>query len=71
MNSKIKEARLNAQLTQAGMGRLLSIPLSTIKDWEGGKRKPPKYVEEMIIEHLHGFKLSHDYRLLIDRKSVV
>lgn len=48
----IKEARLNAGLTQARMGELLDIPKRTIGDWETGTRKPPIYVEKLIIREL-------------------
>lgn len=49
---KIKDARLNAGLTQQAMSDLLEIPLRTIENWEGGKSKPPIYVEKLIIEKL-------------------
>lgn len=49
---KIKDARLNAGLTQKAMSDLLEIPLRTIENWEGGKSKPPIYVEKLIIEKL-------------------
>lgn len=49
---KIKEARLNAGLTQAQMSELLEIPKRTIGDWETGTRKPPAYVEKLVIREL-------------------
>ena len=48
----IKDARLNAGLTQARMSELLEIPKRTIGDWETGTRKPPAYVENLIIREL-------------------
>lgn len=48
----IKEARLNAGLTQAQMSELLEIPKRTIGDWETGQRTPPIYVEKLIIREL-------------------
>lgn len=48
----IKEARLNAGLTQAQMSELLEIPKRTIGDWETGTRKPPIYVEKLIVREL-------------------
>lgn len=48
----IKEARLNAGLTQAQMSELLEIPKRTIGDWETGTRKPPAYVEKLVIREL-------------------
>ena len=48
----IKEARQAAGLTQAEMSRLFEIPKRTIENWETGTRKPPSYVEKLIIEKL-------------------
>lgn len=48
----IKEARLKAELTQARMSELLDIPKRTIGDWETGTRKPPIYVEKLIVREL-------------------
>lgn len=48
----IKEARLKAGLTQVRMSELLEIPKRTIGDWETGTRKPPIYVEKLIIREL-------------------
>lgn len=48
----IKNARLNAGLTQAQMSELLEIPKRTIGDWETGTRKPPIYVEKLVIREL-------------------
>ena len=48
----IKEARQAAGLSQAKMSRLFEIPKRTIESWEAGERKPPAYVEKLIIEKL-------------------
>lgn len=48
----IKEARKKAGLTQAQMSELLEIPKRTIGDWETGTRKPPAYVEKLVIREL-------------------
>ena len=50
--NKIKEARLNAGLTQQAMSDLLEIPKRTIEDWENDRRIPPAYVEKLIIDKL-------------------
>ena len=34
------------------MSELLEIPKRTIEDWEAGKRKPPAYVERLVIREL-------------------
>lgn len=50
--SNIKEARLKANLTQAEMSERLEIPKRTIEDWERNTRKPPEYVERLVIAEL-------------------
>jgi DNA-binding transcriptional regulator YiaG len=51
--SKIKEARLKADLSQASMSKMLDIPKRTIEAWETGDRKPPLYVEKLIVAELN------------------
>lgn len=48
----IRTARKEAALTMAQTSEILGIPLRTLEDWELGKRKPPEYIEKMIIEQL-------------------
>lgn len=48
----IKTARAEAHLTQKQLSELLNIPLRTIESWESEKRKPPAYVEALIVEKL-------------------
>ena len=48
----IKEARLEAKLTQAQMSERMGIPKRTIEEWERGNRKPPEYVERLVIAEL-------------------
>ena len=50
--NKIKEARLNAGLTQAKMSDVFKIPKRTIENWETGNRKPPKWAEMLVVEKL-------------------
>ena len=50
--SNIKEARTTASLTQAQMAEKMRIPKRTIEDWERGTRKPPEYVERLVIAEL-------------------
>ena len=54
----IKEARQAAGLSQAKMSKLFEIPKRTIESWESGERKPPAYVERLIIEKLRQMKKS-------------
>lgn len=54
--SKIKEARISANLTQDAMEEKLGIPKRTIQDWEAGRRNPPEYVERLVIAELERIK---------------
>lgn len=49
----IREARLTAGITQAEMSRIFEIPVRTIENWESGSRKPPVYVEKLVIAELN------------------
>ena len=48
----IKEARHMTGLSQIEMAKALEIPRRTIEDWEASRRKPPAYVEKLIIREL-------------------
>ena len=48
----LKEARLLAGLTQQQMSDLFEIPKRSIENWEAGDRKPPAYVEKLIVDKL-------------------
>lgn len=50
--SKIKEARLRANISQAEMSKRLEIPKRTIEQWEEGQRTPPAYVERLVVAEL-------------------
>ena len=50
---RIKELRRQTNLTQTQFGELFGIPMRTIQEWEGGSRKPPEYVINMIEELLY------------------
>lgn len=54
--NKLKEARQAAGLSQAKMSKLFEIPTRTIENWESGTRKPPAYVEKLIVEKLMQIK---------------
>ncbi|MDD7347289.1 MAG: helix-turn-helix transcriptional regulator [Clostridiales bacterium] len=63
----VKEARLEAGLTQAKMAEIMGIPKRTIEAWEAGDRTPPEYVERLVIAELKriGEKEPH----VVDGKS--
>lgn len=44
----IKSIRLSLDLSQAKFADKFGIPLSTLAQWEQGRRKPPEYVLKMI-----------------------
>jgi DNA-binding transcriptional regulator YiaG len=48
----IKEARHLSRLSQIEMAKALEIPRRTIEEWETNRRKPPVYVEKLVIEKL-------------------
>ena len=50
--NEIKQARIEAGLTQAEMSSLMEIPKRTIEDWESGKRNPPPYVKRFVLNEL-------------------
>lgn len=57
--NNIKDARQLAGLTQQAMADLFGIPKRTIENWEAGLRKPPMYVEKLIVEKLEGLLLKN------------
>ena len=60
--SKIKEARERANISQAVMSNLLDIPKRTIEAWETGVRKPPMYVEKLVVAELNRIAESKDIK---------
>lgn len=52
----LKQARLDAGITQAKMSELLEIPKRTIENWENDLRKCPAYVERLVIAELSRIK---------------
>ena len=49
---KLKNARAEVGISQQKMSDLLGIPKRTIEEWETGRRKPPKWVERLVIEEV-------------------
>ena len=48
----IKEARLQAGLTQRQFAERYDIPIRSLEDWESNRRKPPVYVVNLILRCL-------------------
>ena len=70
----IKELRFQTGLSQSKFAVMFDIPVSTLKDWEQGRRKPPVYVVNMIktILELRGIIVDESYITACEdrRKSV-
>ena len=49
----MKELRKKYGLTQKGLSEITGIPYRTIQNWEGGQRKCPPYILDLVA-----FKLS-------------
>lgn len=50
---ELKASRHEAKLSQSMMSSMFDIAKRTIESWEEGKRKPPFYVQKLILEKLH------------------
>lgn len=48
----LKEARIKANLSAEETAKRLGFPLKTWMAWENEERKPPKYIEQLILERL-------------------
>lgn len=52
----IKDYRKAARMTQDEFSEVFKIPIDTVKSWDSGRRKPPEWVEKLIIEKLEQIK---------------
>lgn len=50
--SKIKETREALGLSQKEARAIIGAPARTWEDWEAGRRRPPEYIENLIVEKL-------------------
>lgn len=48
----IKELCIEYGMKQTELARRFGIPIRTVQDWYSGKRVPPEYVINMMIEIL-------------------
>ncbi len=46
----IKEARIKTKRSPEEVAKLLGFPLKTWLAWEEEEKKPPKYIEKLILE---------------------
>lgn len=50
--NEIRAARLNSGLTQKQAAEKCGVPFRTYQDWEYGRRNPPDYTKQAVIERL-------------------
>ena len=50
--NRIKEARIKAGLNIKQLSDLLKAPYATVKDWNYGRRTPPVWLQDLIIEKI-------------------
>jgi len=49
----IKAAREEAGLNIKQLAELLQAPYATVVDWNNGRRKPPLWLQNLIVEKIH------------------
>lgn len=62
----IRYVRMKHGLTQQQMSDLTGIPHRTIQNWEGGQRKCPEYVANMVINLLDQKFNQPDYQTILE-----
>lgn len=53
----MKELRRKYNLTQKGLSLLTKIPITTIQQWEQGRRNPPEYIKFLIEKYLESLEV--------------
>lgn len=48
----IKEAREAKGISRVELSRRLGIPKRTLENWDAGSRRPPEWVERLIVEKI-------------------
>ncbi len=51
-NNPIRYAREKAGLNIKGLAKLLGAPYRTVQDWNAGRRMPPKWVQDLVVEKI-------------------
>ena len=69
MHSALKKIRENLTMTQADVSALIGVPLSTIRNWEQGKRNPPSWTLNLLIDRM--MKERNEANETIDESSGV
>lgn len=50
--ARIKELRMAMGLTIKDVSRILLAPYRTIQDWDRGERRPPDWLENIVLDEL-------------------
>ena len=56
MKTKLKDLRQRLNLQIKDVADLLGAPYRTVQNWDNGTRKPPPWLEKIIIEKLMAVK---------------
>ena len=56
MDNEIKKAREEAGLTIKELADLLGAPYRTIQNWNLWERKPPEWIERLVIKEIKNYK---------------
>lgn len=65
----IKDLRLKTMMTQKEFAEYFNIPKRTIENWEGGRRKPPAYVVELIKYKIDNERMKEKQQIINNLKE--
>jgi predicted transcriptional regulator len=70
-NMSVKEIRLQTGMSQNKFAEMFTIPVSTLRDWEQGRRTPSDYVVNMMqkILELQGYSIDEKYIEACERRK--
>lgn len=64
--NRIRNTRIKYGLTQEQLSNLTGIPHRTIQNWEGGQRKCPEYLENMVVNLLDQKFSKPDHQTILE-----
>ena len=62
----IKHARMKYGLTQQQVADQTGVPFRTIQNWEGGQRKCPDYVMDLVLDKLDQKFSQPDFKTILE-----
>lgn len=65
----IKTARTALGLTQREVCEITGVPKRTIENWDAGVRKPPEYVERLVVNELMLYAEEKKLKMKVDSSS--